>query len=163
MSLIVETGAGVAGANSYVSVETYRAFMLARGIIVSAEDADCEAFLLKSMDQLNSVNYSGSRVNDDQSLPYPRYGVYLSDNRYNEHTNIPNELAAAQMWLANYIENGSDPATLPSAGVLSEKIDVIEITYKDSQVFDRQSLRTMTNVWNNLKWLIDSRRSVGRH
>ena len=77
MTLIVETGEIVAGANSYVSVADAQAILTGRGLLTVVT----EAALLQAMDMLSGLEYFGYRVSDVQPLPFPRSGVTLSDNR----------------------------------------------------------------------------------
>lgn len=54
MALIVEDGTGVANANSYADLTTLRAYALARGVTLSADDAVLEAQATNAMDYLDT-------------------------------------------------------------------------------------------------------------
>ena len=171
MTIIVEDGSIVADANSYISTEDAQTFIDARGLTAVITDG----LLLRAMDVLNNLDYIGYRTSGAQVLSFPRsepelYNTY--DYVYRQQQDrpllvsdkIPAEVINAQVWAAYYIEQGSDPASIPSAGVISEKIDVIEIEYKDSQVLSGVTVATMPNVHGQLRWLLrPSKRSTGRH
>ena len=54
MTLIVETGSIVSGANTYVDLADVRAFASARGITVSTDDTTLEQQIIKAMDYVES-------------------------------------------------------------------------------------------------------------
>ena len=135
MALTIETGAIVTGANSYVTVDEFRAYAEARGIIsISSDDADYEVYLIKAMDKLESyrARYQGEKVDSDQPLQFPRVGVWV-DGFELEETTIPRELKYAQMAFAMESLAGNDlnPTVLTStpAQVTKEKVGEIEVTY----------------------------------
>jgi len=69
MAITVETGAIVAGANSYVSVVDLDAYLLLRGMTTSL---DKEVMLIKAMDWLEIQKYKGDQLTCDQVLQFPR-------------------------------------------------------------------------------------------
>lgn len=97
MALTIETGAGVAGANSYISVVNAQTWVTARGIAVTVT----EALLLKAMDYLESLRaeYQGVKTDSTQALQWPRAGVYIDGVLFDEDA-IPQELISAQCQLA---------------------------------------------------------------
>ena len=97
MALTIETGAGVAGANSYVSVVNAQTWVTARGIAVTVT----EALLLKAMDYLEALRaeYQGVKVSSDQALQWPRYDVYVDGYPLDSDV-IPATLISAQCQLA---------------------------------------------------------------
>ncbi len=102
MSLIVETGAIVPGANSYVDDATFTAYAEARGITLPATPEEREVLLIKAMDYLETLDtrYQGYRVQGiEQPLLWPRAGVVFSGAAYSDDA-IPAELKKAQMVLA---------------------------------------------------------------
>lgn len=103
MALTIETGAGVANADSYASVAEARAYASARGVTLSAVDGDVEILLRKACDYLDSLEteYKGSRVESDQALAWPREDVFLFDSEEAfPSTDIPDQLLRAQCQLA---------------------------------------------------------------
>ena len=103
MALIVETGSGVSGANSYVSLSDAQAFIDARELSVSLT----EGHLLRAMDSLAGVELRSDAIN----------------------SSVPQGLINAQIWLAFYIASGHDPAAVPEPAVRAERVDVIDISY----------------------------------
>jgi hypothetical protein len=97
MALTIETGAGVANANSYVSVVNAQAWATARGIAVTVT----EALLLKAMDYLESLRaeYQGIKSDSAQALQWPRAGVYIDGSPFDDDA-IPTELISTQCQLA---------------------------------------------------------------
>lgn len=151
MTLIVETGSIVAGANSYVSVADAQAILTGRGLATVVT----EAALLRSMDMLESLTWCGLRISEQQPLSFPRSGVTLSDNRTLPSNAIPQELINAQSWAAHYILTGSDPAAAAVAGVKREKVDVLEVEYATSSKTSI-TVSDMPNVKNAMRYLICS-------
>lgn len=81
MAFVVETGTGVANANSYTSVATYRAYFADRGVDVSAEtDEDIQARLVRATDFVEKrfgQQWKGARATLVQALGFPRTGVVV--------------------------------------------------------------------------------------
>lgn|SRR5512141_3467310 len=97
MALIIETGAGVTGANSYISAADAQTWADAREIDVTIT----EALLLKAMDYLESLRaeYQGVKTDSAQTLQWPRSGVYIDEVLF-DSGDIPQELISAQCQLA---------------------------------------------------------------
>lgn len=133
MALIVEDGSKVSNAVSYQSVADLRTFAEARNITNLPYTAlECEALLLKAMDALAefSNRWQGEPTYSDQSLPWPRSGVYVSGLLVDSQA-LPYELKYAQLLLA--IEaNSSDlqPNDDNKGAVLKEKVGPIEKVYE---------------------------------
>jgi hypothetical protein len=122
MSIVIEDGTLVSGANSYVSLTDARAYAVARGVTLPADNDDAEAVLLKAVDYLESFDsrYKGERVDRDQSLAWPRSGVTIEGFEW-DSTEIPRQVLNAQLALVVEINAGEDPfnpssATLPVVG-----------------------------------------------
>src|SRR5882724_1128998 len=153
MALIIEDGSLVAGAESYVSAGDARAYALKRGITLSADDADIEVALVKSMDYLESfANYKGQKVETTQALSWPRQWViidtmFLTGSWFSEwdtwgglvagdffpSDQIPPHLISAQCQLAIEVNNGVDlmPTILGGPFLTMDKVDVIESRFSD--------------------------------
>jgi hypothetical protein len=97
MALIIETGARVTGANSYVSVSDAQDWADDREIDIEITDG----LLLKAMDYVESLRaeYQGVKAASDQALQFPRYGVWI-DGYPLKSDEIPATLIAAQCQLA---------------------------------------------------------------
>src|SRR3990172_1903603 len=98
MALIIETGAGIANADSYVSLSEFRAFATARGYTVPVADGGCESLLRKSIDYIESLrdNFKGSKLYGEGYLQWPRTDVEI-DGFIVLETEIPSTLKNAQM------------------------------------------------------------------
>ena len=102
MSLIVETGAIVTDANSYVSLPDCRTYAAGRALALPALDADLEPLLISAMDYLESKRsqYQGTKTSPlTQALQWPRTGVYIDCMEIGSDV-IPKELKDAQCRLA---------------------------------------------------------------
>lgn len=134
MTLIIEDGTNVAGANSYATLTEIRAFAALRGVTLSAVDATLEILAIKAMDYLESLrgDYQGIKVYEDQALQFPRSDVYV-DGFILASTTIPVLLKNAQCQLCIELHNGVDILPTSTGGSIKrEKVDVIEIEYQPS-------------------------------
>lgn len=141
MAIVVEDGTQVAGANSYVSESELTTYASDRGITLSDSES---VLIIKAMDYLNTLRYKGERVADDQSLPWPREGVYV-DGVEIEKDEIPQRLKDAEMALALQIDSGNDPDSTLSQEVKREKADVVEVEYQDG-TSSAPVLRKVNNI-----------------
>jgi hypothetical protein len=138
MALIVEDGTIVAGANSFASAATARAYALARGITLSATDSVVEAQLLNAMDYftLFTGRWRGYPVSETQTLVFPRTGIsYIGpggSTLYYPDDEVPEAIVSAQIQLAMAIHSGvlallpTQDAGLP---IIKEKVGPLETTY----------------------------------
>lgn len=132
MALIVETGAIVAGAESYVTVLECDAYHAARGNTAwTGTDAAKEAALRKAAAYLDGHycnRFKGAKYLPlEQSMQWPRVDVVV-DGYLIATTTIPRRLKDAQCELA-LIALTSDLAPNVSAGIRREKVDVLETEY----------------------------------
>ncbi len=133
MTITVETGAIVTGANSYVSLDDAWDYARARGVTLPVDDGEAEAVILKAMDYLESFDgrFKGDRVERDQALSWPRDGVEIEGWEWGSDE-IPRQVLNAQLALIIEINAGEDPynssrATLP---VVRERIEgAVEVEY----------------------------------
>ena len=130
MTLIVEDGSQVAGANSYVDDAAYAAYALARGWTIGADVAAREIELINSMDYIEShrEQFKGERLTITQALQWPRSGVYIDGVLHDENT-IPNELQNAQIEAAHESITASLLVNDSGQNIAKEKVDVIEVAY----------------------------------
>lgn len=130
MAIIVEDGTIVTNANSYVTTAELEAYSAERGVTLTGTP---EALLHQAMDYIESLNFIGDRYSREQSLMFPRVNVYI-DGFYYEPSMIPDLLKAGQMATAIAIDTGANPLSTISPEVKKEKVDVIEVEYKDGTV-----------------------------
>lgn len=109
MALVVETGDGIDGANSYVTLNELRNFATSRGVTLSNDDSVVEINSTKAMDYLESFRskFQGVKTDSDNVLQFPRKSVYI-DNVLVDNDHIPIELKNAQCQLVVDIHNGID-------------------------------------------------------
>lgn len=80
MTLVVEDGSIVPGANCYVTVAEIRAYAESRGIFdLPADDAGVEALAHNAMDWFESNQFAGVRTDvvTPQELSFPRTGIVI--------------------------------------------------------------------------------------
>jgi hypothetical protein len=109
MALVVETGAVVPGADSYVSLTDARALAEKYGKALPVDDAEAEA-ALRNGDVyvgLQERVMCGFRVSPDQSLAYPRRNVFVYGFSVSSNT-IPSQLINAQVLAAVEYGAGTD-------------------------------------------------------
>lgn len=131
MALIVETGAVVANADSYVTLAAYQAYGAARGWTLGADDAADEVNLRRGYDTLNrNWTYIGYEVDViDQTGAFPRY---ISTGRYETEIpadSIPKDVQDAQCELAYLIQGGADPFATYEGAVARAKAGPVEVEY----------------------------------
>jgi predicted RNA methylase len=133
MTLIVETGAIVSGANSYVSLADARAYASARGVTLSAVDATLEPMVIKAMDfvESHSAQFIGERVQRDQPLSWPRVGAVVERWEW-ASTEIPRQLINATLATVVEVAAGTDPFNPPLAALptIKERVEgAVELAY----------------------------------
>jgi hypothetical protein len=140
MALVVEDGTIVVGANSYVTIETARAYATSRGLSLSAIDSVVEAQLVLAMDYLESLRskYKGAKTDvvTPQALQWPRSEVVIDGEDFGANS-IPQELQDAQCRLA--IEQEAGIELFPSQGeegkfIVREKIGPLSTEYSEKVV-----------------------------
>lgn len=133
MALIIEDGTGVTGANSYIDVETARAYASARGLSLPVADAEVERLLIKAMDFIESFRgeFQGLKTSIDQALQWPRTGASLDG--YDLATDaIPTVLASAQAQLAADANLQDLMPVGTGKEVLMERVDVVQVQYAET-------------------------------
>lgn len=132
MSLIIEDGTRPLGANSYVTVDEFIAFLAARNQAVEAGTE--EGLLLDAMAYLEQYSgdttpaYKGWKFTSEQGLQWPRTGVVIDEFRVTD-TTIPINLKNAQMQLGLEAISYDLMPSSDGYAVASEKVDVIEVEY----------------------------------
>lgn len=129
MTLIVETGSGVAGADSYLSVADFRAYIAAYGLTIpTSTDAECEVSLRLATRWIDTWRrYKGVRL---ATLEFPRDGLADWSGTL---TGVPKRVTDACAELAARHRNGTSLAadTDKSAYVRSRAVGPISTTYRD--------------------------------
>lgn len=133
MALTVEDGTGVAGANSYASLATLRAYASARGVTLPASDPALEAFALLGMDYLEGLRgrFQGAKTDPTQPLQWPRYPVVIDGADFPSDA-IPVELVNALCRLCMEQHAGADLSpTKTGAFVTEETVGPITTKYSE--------------------------------
>lgn len=129
MPLTVETGAIVAGANSYVTVAEFKAHV---GSIATPAGTDTEIerwgiLATRYMDGKYRFRLKGQRVLATQPLEFPRVGVDLGFGRFLASNVVPQEWKDATCELMLRVAAGPlAPDVAPGDRLVKKKIDVIE-------------------------------------
>ena len=100
MALIVESGAGLADADSYISLADARTFAANYGITLPADDTEAEIALRQGTQyvDLQEPCFVGERLTDDQALAYPR----------DDDGGMPSALGKATVYAAAEFALGTD-------------------------------------------------------
>lgn len=156
MALIVESGAIVTGANSYVSLVDAQGFMDERGLLYTLT----EAHLLRAMDALEQVDWHGEKRLHTSALPWPRTGIYNREGYLLTHLEVPRGVINGQIWIAYYLATGVDLAARTTIPVRAESVGPISITYAiRAGERDTVTLFGLPNVRNSLAdyWMMSGR------
>lgn len=153
MTLIIEDGSNVSGANSYITVAEYTAWANARfgasRASLPSDEAAYEALIYRAMDYFEAQPFKGLKVNDSQPLQHPRSGLVI-DGYYVDTNEIAKEVKLSLYELAYVEERGN--SELASIGRQDEMIKVGPITVKTS---DNAASRTVNvSVPNAMRKLI---------
>lgn len=182
MSLVVEDGTVVAGANSFVSLANFKTYCDNRGRDYSSYDDDSAMIpaLITMADYLNSLNWKGFKTDRANPMSWPRYGDTLSgwnemvqpasqylgvidgDGYMIGTSEIPAEVIDAQCegaWLIVSAGAEMEPALERGGQIRREKYDVVEWEYF-SGASTSTEYKSVTNRLQGLlqdtttKWLV---------
>jgi len=128
MTTVVETGAIVAGANSYISDADFETYATNHGAIVLGIAAE---LLLNAAIYVEQLPFIGDKQTKAQTMQWPRFNVYL-DGFIIDTNEIPTLLKDLQCEVALAIDGGDDPLATVARAVKREKVDVIEVEYADN-------------------------------
>ena len=135
MALIVETGAVVPNANTYVTRQELIDYAVLRGVVIADDDAS-DILLISATDYLESfrARYKGAEVQPGvQPLAWPREGVTAGFVIVGSDT-IPDAIKKAQIVLAMEASKGTVllPTQKPQTGgvtLIRQKLGPIEKQY----------------------------------
>ena len=127
-TIIVEDGTVVAGANSYVTEAELATYATDRGVTLTAAT---DVLLIKAMDYIESLSFTGTKFSEGQPLQWPRSNVYI-DGFYFVPTIIPPALQTGQIATALAIDSDNGPLATVGRSTKREKVDVIEVEYMSS-------------------------------
>ena len=135
MAFVVETGAGVANANSYASVSAADSYVSDRGLDgwSTLTESLKEQALIKATDFIEATYrdaWKGERLASAQTLSWPRLNVIV-DGFLLASNIVPIPLVNSCVEMAIKSAAGETLITDQGQRVKREKIDVIEIEYQD--------------------------------
>lgn len=134
-ALIVETGAVVANANSYVSVADAAAFHTARGNATwTGTDAVKEAAILRAMDYVEGMPWKGQKTAYANPLQWPRLNVVDRNGQDVPADSVPQGVvyALCAAALVELVTPGALAPALARGGMVKrKKVDVIETEFMD--------------------------------
>jgi hypothetical protein len=126
MTLIIETGAIVSGADSYVSASDYEAWATARGIEFDSDLVEQQ--IRRAMDYIESLRFTGHKSTKDQPLQWPRVGVIV-DGYELDYNQIPEQLKRAVYESVKAESEGLSQLSTVERKTLREKVGPIEVQY----------------------------------
>ncbi|MCK9234930.1 MAG: hypothetical protein M0P09_01285 [Acholeplasmataceae bacterium] len=132
MALVIEDGSIVAGANSYITLDEFRAFAEDRGVEPPTSEDELAPMIFEAADYINAYEprYKGERVNPlGQEMSWPRKRVKIFGADFPDDK-IPPQLKVAQLQAALTVLQGTSLLpNITSFAVRREKVDVIEVEY----------------------------------
>jgi hypothetical protein len=136
-TFVVETGAGLANATSYVSVAEADDYFTIDPNFFATWDALTQtnqeyllAWATRLLDQ--KVEWKGCPSTEVQALRWPRTYVYDRDDRMIEPDEMPKQLKEAVFEFAKYLHE-NDPTVGQDIDYLkSMRVDVIELEWQDN-------------------------------
>jgi hypothetical protein len=157
MTIVVEDGSEVTGANSYVTLDEARDYASARGVTLPAADSELEPLAHLAMDFLKAYDarYVGNLMTSTQPLPWPRKNAYINGFLF-ANDDIPSQIKEAQKLLIMVQHQGATlfaPLTATTSGTVKrEKVGPIETEYAEpyygGEVRDVAIIRALDMVLN---------------
>jgi hypothetical protein len=125
--LIVETGAGIIGSNTFITDAEYVAYAAARNLTIGADAPAREIELILAVDYLTSIEqrFKGTRVESDQSLLYPRRNVIIFSDLFDQDS-IPIQLKNSQAEAAAASNGQSLLTNETNQNVKRNRLDTLE-------------------------------------
>jgi hypothetical protein len=153
-ALIVETGAIVPNADSFVSEADYQAYAASLGAQIDGIESQRQA-LRKAAIFIGSFEgrLKGTLVQRDQPLSFPRDGVVIDGFEWADNE-IPRNVKLCQMQVALDIQAGIDPYNPPqseSVAVKRERVEgAVEVEYAVSDAMKLSRNSTSRALLNSL-------------
>lgn len=149
VTLIVEDGSIVGGANTFVDVNGAREFAACRGLVLAADDDVLKQHLIRSMDYIESrrCDLQGCKADVNQALQFPRKGFTyegreIPDPEDGDPWFMPKELVGIQTQLAIEINAGTPlypigpntDSNFQGGPIIEETIGPLTVRYSDKHV-----------------------------
>lgn len=123
MSLIIEDGSIVAGADSFATAAELVTYAANFGKTIPATEAAQESILRRAALEMQAIAWNGTIVNMDQSLSWPRYDVYRGEWLL-PMDEIPVQIKSGQMALAAEIyADDLAPPELKKGAVTKNRVE----------------------------------------
>lgn len=157
MSLILEDGTGVLGANTYVTLDEYRAYHIGvSGDATHGDSSKITGAAITATMSLGGKRWKGAPANGrSQPLAWPRRDVVDANGLDVSSTEIPQEVKLAQMaTMYAIIADGHSPFGVsdPATTLKSFKVDIITEVYAipDDPAKNTQSLPHVDQIISGL-------------
>ena len=149
MSLTIETGTGVAGADTYSDIAYTDAYLASMGYTIWAPllTAEKEAAKRMAARWLDSKNYTGTRSTMEQGLEWPRVGGVFGNQFDIPTTTIPENLKRAECELAVRAAQGLLTTDSQGGYITHEQLGELSVSYSDKT---RQASITRFKVVDDL-------------
>jgi len=123
MALVIESGSGVPGAESFATADELVTYAANFGKTIPAEPIQLEALLRRAALQMDAMPWKGSAASRDQSLSWPRANV-KRNGWVLPPDQIPPQIKAGQMALAAEIHaDDLAPPELKKGAVTMDRVD----------------------------------------
>lgn len=134
MTIIVEDGSIVAGANSFATAEELRQYGADRGEVLPVDDDEIAPNLILASDYIWQLDgqLKGVKVDETQGMPFPRSGIIFSDGTEVEDNIIPAAVKRAFIELAFQSYRG---------------IDIVPVRSTDSPELKRKKVGPIEKEW----------------
>ena len=132
MTLIVETGTGIPGANSYIALSVADAHFSALGLSSwsGALEAEREQALIRASLYVDGYQYGGNILKAGQGLAWPRSGALDREGRV--LSGLPHALRTAVLEVAaSFIK--SPPPVFGERDVIRERAGPVELAYSKTR------------------------------
>jgi len=147
MTLTVETGAGVAGADSFVDVSYADAYLSSMGYTIWTPllTAEKEAALRMAARWLDAQKYSGERLGYDY-LAWPRVGAMFDSAFSIPSDAIPENLKRAQCEAAIRAAQGTLTADTSGGYVTEKRLEGMTIKYSDMTESQKKRMEVVMDL-----------------
>lgn len=125
MTLVVEDGSIVAGANSYINTTDFTAYATARDYTLVS---GAETLLIQAMDYLESQDFIGLKFYATQPLQWPRADVVI-DGYWVYVNTIPQLLKDALCEIAIAIDQGDSPVLTLTPNKKRVQVGEVSVEY----------------------------------
>tara|TARA_R110000803_G_scaffold95344_2_gene163216 strand:- start:2422 stop:2904 length:483 start_codon:yes stop_codon:yes gene_type:complete len=133
MPLIIEDGSIVPNADSYITVAEYETWIDGRDLVHTGHNqvATIEEHIRRATDYFEALNLKGVKSTQNQSLQFPRYGLWIDDYPINSNE-IPPVLKKALYEITYADERGYGLFNTIARKTKREKVGDLEIEYTNN-------------------------------